>query len=260
MINSNLLYNALAKHGIEEPPYYNSNDFMRWGKNNRFWAKELEDGYIFGDFVDGISSNVFSKTEKPLSEIEKKERKERIDKATKETEAEQLKQWEETAKKAVEIWESLKSEDINHLYLIKKQVKAYNLRQHENKLVLPLYDTNGKIWGVEAGFDIQKDINNMLGLFISYRNGEYDLSGKTSKFVDGIGSEINIDSYLAGLYYRYDKNNTWVFASVYGGMQDANIDTDDNVVNIETDGIEFGANAEAGYSFVLNKKTTYHQA
>ena len=32
-------------------------------------------------------------------------------------------------------------------------------------------------------------------------------SGKTSKFVDGIGSEINIDSYLAGLYYRYDKNS-----------------------------------------------------
>ena len=47
-------------------------------------------------------------------------------------------------------------------------------------------------------------------MFVSYRNGEYDLSGKTSKFVDGIGSEINIDSYLAGLYYRYDKNNTWV--------------------------------------------------
>ena len=137
-----------------------------------------------------------------------------------------------------------------------KLCNTWVVAQGEDVNIEKPVDMDGKIWGVEAGFDIQSDINNTLGMFVSYRNGEYDLSGKTSKFVDGIGSEINIDSYLAGLYYRYDKNNTWVFASVYGGMQDANIDTDDNVVNIETDGIEFGANAEAGYSFVLNKKTT----
>ena len=138
-----------------------------------------------------------------------------------------------------------------------KLCNTWVVAQGEDINVEKPVDMKGKIWGVEAGFDIQNDINNALGVFVSYRDGKYDLSGKNSKFADGIGSEINIDSYLAGLYYRYDKNNHWVFASMYGGMQDAKIDTDDNVANIETDGIEFGASAELGHSFVLNKKTTF---
>ena len=137
-----------------------------------------------------------------------------------------------------------------------KLYNAWVVAQGEDVNIEKPVDMDGKIWGVEAGFDLQNDINNALGVFVSYRDGEYDLSGRGSKYVSDIGAKINIDSYLAGLYYRYDKNDNWLFASVYGGMQDANIDTDDNVVNIETDGVEFGASAEIGHSFVLNKKTT----
>ncbi len=149
MADVNLLYNALAEYHIEPPKQYKCNGFMRWGRNSRYWAKEVDDGYIFGDYSDGLSESIFPKNEKPLSDTEKKERKERIVKAMKEAEAEQFKLWNDTSNKALNIWQGLKPADTNHRYLLKKQVKAYNLRQSENKLVLPLYDTNGKIWSLQ---------------------------------------------------------------------------------------------------------------
>ena len=32
---------------------------VRWGRNNRYWLKKFEGGYVFGDFVAGISEHVF---------------------------------------------------------------------------------------------------------------------------------------------------------------------------------------------------------
>ena len=112
------------------------------------------------------------------------------------------------------------------------------------------------IWGVEAGFDVQNDVNNTLGVFASYRKGEYDLNGKADKLRSTIGSEIDIDSYLAGLYYRYDKNMNWLFATVYGGVQQADAKTDDKIAKFDTDGIEFGASIEAGHTFALSNDLT----
>lgn len=34
---------------------------VRWGKNKRYWLRKFDDGYIFGDFVNGISSHVFNR-------------------------------------------------------------------------------------------------------------------------------------------------------------------------------------------------------
>ena len=112
------------------------------------------------------------------------------------------------------------------------------------------------IWGVEAGFDVQNDVNNTLGVFASYRKGEYDLNGKADKIRSNVGSEIDINSYLAGLYYRYDKNMNWLFAAVYGGVQQADAKTDDGIAKFDTDGIEFGASIEAGHTFALSNDLT----
>ena len=100
------------------------------------------------------------------------------------------------------------------------------------------------IWGIEAGSDIQRDIHNRLGIFVSYRQGEYDMSGNGDKYRSPVGSEIDIDSYLAGLYYRYDHNNWYAFATLYGGIQEA------------ADGVEFGASVEAGYDYALTDSVT----
>ncbi len=114
-------------------------------------------------------------------------------------------------------------------------------------------EIDAKVWGIEAGSDLQHDINNKLGIFVSYRQGNYEMDGNGEKYYSTIGSEIDIDSYLAGLYYRYDKNNWYAFATVYGGMQNAEIKTDDGV-SADTDGIEFGGSLESGYNYALTRK------
>ena len=137
----------------------------------------------------------------------------------------------------------------------KQLYNGWVLAQGEYSNIDKPVDMEAKIWGVEGGFDMQSDMNNTFGIFASYRNGEYDLSGKGSRYRSNIGSEIEIDSYLAGLYYRYDKNMNWLFATVYGGTQDAEAKTDDGVASFETDGLEFGVSAEIGHSFALNRTT-----
>ena len=107
------------------------------------------------------------------------------------------------------------------------------------------------VWGVEVGGDLQYDLNNKIGLFLSYREGNYDMNGDGKHYYSTIGSEIDIDSYLAGLYYRYDKNNWYGFATVYGGIQKADLKTKDGVKS-DTDGIEFGGSLEVGYDYALS--------
>ena len=111
------------------------------------------------------------------------------------------------------------------------------------------------IWGIEAGGDIQRDVHNRLGIFVSYRQGEYDMNGNGDKYRSPVGSEIDIDSYIAGLYYRYDHNNWYAFATLYGGIQEADIKTDDGMKS-DTDGVEFGASAEVGYDYALTDSVT----
>ena len=81
------------------------------------------------------------------------------------------------------------------------------------------------------------------------------MNGNGDKYRSPVGSEIDIDSYLAGLYYRYDHNNWYAFATLYGGIQEADIKTDDGMKS-DTDGVEFGASAEVGYDYALTDSVT----
>ena len=139
-------------------------------------------------------------------------------------------------------------------------VDAYwNGEPHQQLWVNPTYytsnydapfDIDADIWGIEAGGDLQHDLNNKIGVFVSYRKGNYDMNGNGKHYYATIGSEVDIDSYLAGLYYRYDKNNWYGFATLYGGIQQADIKTDDGIKS-DTDGVEFGGSVEAGYDYAL---------
>ncbi len=113
-------------------------------------------------------------------------------------------------------------------------------------------DIDADVWGIEAGGDLQHDLNNKLGLFLSYRKGNYDMNGDGKHHYSTIGSEIDIDSYLAGLYYRYDRNHWWTFATVYGGIQRVDLKTKDGIKS-DTDGTEFGGSVELGYDYAINK-------
>ena len=108
------------------------------------------------------------------------------------------------------------------------------------------------IWGLEAGGTLQHDLYNKLGLFFSYRKGNYDMNGYGRYYYSVTESEIDIDSYLAGLYYRYDQRNWWAFATLFGGIQQVDIKTKDGITS-DTDGTEFGGSVAFGYDYALNK-------
>ncbi len=113
-------------------------------------------------------------------------------------------------------------------------------------------DVDATVHGFEAGGSFQQDLYNKLGLFLSYRNGNYDMNGNGKQYYSELGSKIDIESFLAGLYYRYDHQNLWIFATLFGGIQKADIKTDDGITS-DTDGIELGGNIELGYDYALSK-------
>lgn len=150
MADIELLYSGLDREGIERPGsrIKTSNGFMHWGKNNRCWAREVGDGYVFGDWAQDISTNVFERPEESLTFEEKKARRRKIEAARKAAQEELRRQHETTAQEALKLWQSLPKCE-NHPYLSKKLVPAYNLRLSNKCLVIPLYDTSGKIWSLQ---------------------------------------------------------------------------------------------------------------
>lgn len=108
------------------------------------------------------------------------------------------------------------------------------------------WDAN--IAGFDMGLDLQNDASNKIGAFGSYRYGTYDIS-EEGFFRADMGSEIEISSFLLGMYYRYDYNNFWTFATAYAGRQHAEIETDDHV-KAKADAMQYGAGVEMGYAFI----------
>lgn len=111
-------------------------------------------------------------------------------------------------------------------------------------------EMDAKIKGVTAGFDVAADMYNRLGLFGSYRQGDYDLSGK-GKYRSSIGSSMDIDSYLGGLYYAYNRGPWSALATVFAGTQDINVKTDDHLAKADTSAMQYGASLEFARQFYL---------
>lgn len=135
-----------------------------------------------------------------------------------------------------------------------------NFYNNYNFWLMPIYHSitnegsinyDADIMGGEAGIDIYNNTNNRIGIFASYRQGEYDFDGEAENFFARYGSKIDIDSYLGGVYYRHNWQNAWTLATVYGGIQNADIKTKDNVKS-DTDATEYGLSLAAGYVYNVN--------
>ena len=96
---------------------------------------------------------------------------------------------------------------------------------------------------------------NRLGVFASYRQGKYEFDGRGEDYYSRVGSETDIDSYILGMYHRYDKGRLNVMSSIFAGIQEVEITTDDGI-GAKTDGIEYGGSVEAGYVFMPRKGLT----
>ena len=121
---------------------------IRWGKNNRYWLRKFEGGYVFGDFVSGLSTYMFDKAEDEYTKAELKKMRERMKKAQQEAENELLQVHEHAAQKAESIWNEA-SETTEHPYLSKKKVLSHGLKEYKGCLVIPLRDVNGKLWSLQ---------------------------------------------------------------------------------------------------------------
>ena len=116
-------------------------------------------------------------------------------------------------------------------------------------------EIESKIKSVDLGFDVQSDLHNRLGIFVSYRQGEYELSGKGEDYYSEVGSDIDIDSWTIGLYHRYDYGRLWTTSAIYGGLQKIDINTNDGI-STDTNGLQFGGSIEAGLVFEPQKRLT----
>lgn len=106
------------------------------------------------------------------------------------------------------------------------------------------------ITGIDLGFDIQGDINNKLGLFGSYRKGEYEFSGTGEEYSSELSSDITDNSFMLGAYYRYDKDNFWSFSTLYVGQHRTDISVEDGAISEDVNATQYGASFEIGHTFV----------
>ena len=113
------------------------------------------------------------------------------------------------------------------------------------------YEYEAKISGVDAGFDIDADGYNKWGIMASYRQGNYDFSGKGDDYSSDDGAEIDIDSYMVGLYGRRDKYDTKIVGAIYAGMQQADIHSDKGIKG-DSDGYMFGAMIDVSHAYRIN--------
>ncbi|MDR2077756.1 MAG: DUF927 domain-containing protein [Rickettsiales bacterium] len=147
-----LLNEALSAHSIPLPnSIVGSNNFTRWGKNNCYWARELYDGYVFGDWAEGISEKVFPRRKDEYSKKEWGKRMKEFKRIGEEEEKDRVKLQEETSEKALAIWNSLPIASADHPYLQRKKVKPIGLKYDikSKKVVAPLRDSDGKLWSLQ---------------------------------------------------------------------------------------------------------------
>ena len=148
MIDS-LLEKALFDADIPLPEQdVNEKSFTRWGKNSRFWAIKVDDGYFFGDFVSGSSLSVFHNND-IVRDREWFSRKVSPD---------HIRHWQleqdyfhDLAKqRAQSVWDTLPFLTYSHPYLSKKKALNMGLKlSGKGNLVIPLKDTKGEIWTLQ---------------------------------------------------------------------------------------------------------------
>ena len=101
-------YKELDEAGIERPrKTLPENGFLRWGQNNRYWAKKfpLGDDVLFGDWQKpeyrGIASE---KEESSLTPEERRQRQKQIEEIIKANEEEKRERQKEAAEHASSLW------------------------------------------------------------------------------------------------------------------------------------------------------------
>ena len=114
------------------------------------------------------------------------------------------------------------------------------------KVEKPL-DFKADIKGIDAGFDFAgSNTKHRFGYLLSYRKGNYEFSGKGHRIRTDGKADVDITSWLNGLYYNYESNKFLFNAILYAGMQSADVNGK-NGVKADSDAFEGGLGLELGY-------------
>jgi putative DNA primase/helicase len=145
------LIEAIRDSGLTPP------DHIEPGKFHRFPGLEKSNGNlagfcmlfpdgqggVFGDWSTGLSETWQAERVKQTPE-QRAEFRKQIAAAKRQADTERQQAQAEAAQRAIEIWEQ-SHPATDHVYLIKKGVKAYGIRNNDNFLVIPLRDESGAI-------------------------------------------------------------------------------------------------------------------
>lgn len=116
------------------------------------WAILHLDGVpagAFGNYKLGISERWRSGSVERLSPAERRERARQFREEKQRREAERLATHEATAADCEQMWEIAGAVDPAHAYLVRKRITGEGLKQSGNRLFVPMFDAQGKVWNLQ---------------------------------------------------------------------------------------------------------------
>lgn len=145
------LYDALAAVNIPTPPSNlraTVSGFQRYGKNNRYWLRQLDGVAFFGDHQTGESHYWLADNDGPLDAKQQAERMVRMARLRNHQQREERRAYATVAARCEQLWDAM---DVtgNSPYLERKQVTAFAMRHYKDSLVIPLRDVSGKLWSLQ---------------------------------------------------------------------------------------------------------------
>lgn len=187
MIASEQFQQAIAGAGLPVPEVIHGDGTLyRFSTNGKRmdqsgWYVLHDDGEVpagaFGCWRSGLSQTWCSKDTQAMTQAERSAHQQRMQAIAQQREADKTQRQQDAATAAAQRWEAALPAPADHPYLAKKGVHAHGTRvESDGFLIVPMRDTNGKLWNIErinpANF---KDKKGLLG---GRRTGLYYSIGK----------------------------------------------------------------------------------
>ncbi len=187
MIASEQFQQAIAGAGLPVPEVIHGDGTLyRFSTNGKRmdqsgWYVLHDDGDVpagaFGCWRSGLSQTWCSKDTQAMTQAERSAHQQRMQAIAQQREADKTQRQQDAATAAAQRWEAALPAPADHPYLAKKGVHAHGTRvESDGFLIVPMRDTNGKLWNIErinpANF---KDKKGLLG---GRRTGLYYSIGK----------------------------------------------------------------------------------
>jgi len=154
-----LLRRHMADHGITF-----TGELVDDGQIHRFYVKGDKHGSLNGwyyFFSDGIANGEFgswrtglqykwcAKTAEDMTVVERNEHRERLQQVRQQRDSKRRQRQQEAADQALMLWNKAVDADSSHSYLVRKSIQPQHLRQHGDYLLVPMIDTEGRLWNLQ---------------------------------------------------------------------------------------------------------------